>query len=333
MSRSYFWFSIVPWKAFSRSVGTYLIAVATSYLQAVLNTVNVTHCTMNMWYCNDMNITAPDTSTLDLVAAVSGELTPTERRIAEAVLAEPTLLAFGTVSDLAGHVGTSRPSIVRFATKLGFDGYTQLQQHVRSDLSHRLSRPSERMRSGGEKAVSARVVINDAIASVFDALAGDRLAEMVEPIVRARNVWILSGEVSKAGAHALHSGLSMVRPGVRLLEEHSLGTDVSDAGPGDALVAIDFIRYRRQVTAAARIFADAGVSVVAITDSPLSPLVEPADTWCQIDVPAIGPFDSAVPVVAVCELLVAQVTRDLHDDASNRIDRIEALWEETEAFL
>ena len=70
-------------------------------------------------------------STLDLIAAVSSDLTPTQRRIAEAALAEPTLLAFGTVSDLAGRVGTSRPSIVRFATKLGFEGYTDLQQHVR----------------------------------------------------------------------------------------------------------------------------------------------------------------------------------------------------------
>ena len=58
-----------------------------------------------------------------LIAAAGDRLTPTERRIAEAVVAEPTLLAFGTVSNLAAAVGTSRPSIVRFATKLGFEGY------------------------------------------------------------------------------------------------------------------------------------------------------------------------------------------------------------------
>ncbi len=272
-------------------------------------------------------------STLDLVAAASGTLTPTERRIAEAVLAEPTLLAFGTVSNLADRVGTSRPSIVRFATKLGFEGYTQLQQHVRSDLSHQLSRPSERIRSDTEKAVPARVAIGDAIASVFDALEGDRLAELVKPVVRAEQVWILSGETSQAGAHALQSGLSMVRPGVRSLEDHSYATELSDAGPGDAAIVFDFHRYRRQVSVAARTLSDAGVSVVAITDSPLSPLVEMADTWCQIEVPAIGPFDSSVPVVLMCELLVARVAKDLHHDATSRIDRIEALWEDTEIFL
>ncbi len=280
-----------------------------------------------------MNIMKSPTSTPDLVAAVSRELTPTERRIAREVLDEPTLLAFGTVSDLASRVGTSRPTIVRFANKLGFDGYTQLQRHVRSDLSHRLARPSERIRHDKKVALPARAAVNNALASVFKATEGARLAALAKPVVRAANVWILSGETSQAGAHALHSGLSMVRPGVRSIEEHSFGTDLSDAGPRDAAVVFDFFRYRRQVSNATRVFADAGVAVVAITDSPLSPLVEMADTWCEIEVPAIGPFDSSVPAVAIAELLVSHVAKSLHQEATARIDRIEALWEETEVFL
>ena len=51
-----------------------------------------------------MNTINAPTSSSELIAAVSGELTPTERRIAEEVLSEPTLLAFGTVSDLATRV-------------------------------------------------------------------------------------------------------------------------------------------------------------------------------------------------------------------------------------
>ena len=280
-----------------------------------------------------MNIMKSPASTPDLVAAVSRELTPTERRIAREVLDEPTLLAFGTVSDLASRVGTSRPTIVRFANKLGFDGYTQLQRHVRSDLSHRLARPSERIRHDKKVALPARAAVNNALASVFKATEGARLAALAKPVVRAVNVWILSGETSQAGAHALHSGLSMVRPGVRSIEEHSFGTDLSDAGPGDAAVVFDFFRYRRQVSNATRVFADAGVAVVAITDSPLSPLVEMAATWCEIEVPAIGPFDSSVPAVAIAELLVSHVAKSLHQEATARIDRIEAVWEETEVFL
>ena len=273
------------------------------------------------------------TSTTDLVAAARNELTPAERRIAEAVLAEPTLLAFGTVSDLASRVGTSRPTIVRFANTLGFKGYTQLQRHVRIDLSHQLARPSERIRHENEIDLPARAAIDGAITSVFDALDGERITELANLVIHAENVWVLSGETSQAGAHAFHSGLSMVRPGVRSLEEHSYGTDLSDAGPRDTAVVFDFFRYRRQVATATRVFAEAGVTIVAITDSPLSPLVELADAWCEIEVPAIGPFDSSVPVVALAELLVSQVAKGLHEEATARIDRIEALWKETNVFL
>ncbi|RLA27655.1 MAG: hypothetical protein DRR11_17900 [Gammaproteobacteria bacterium] len=280
-----------------------------------------------------MNSRASENSTSDLVAAASGELTPTERRIAEAVLAEPTLLAFGTVSDLADRVGTSRPSIVRFANKLGFKGYTLLQKHVRSGLSQQLSRPSERIRQDDITAPPVRDLINAGISSVLNAFEDGRVAELAAPVVQAEKVWIISGETSQAGAHALYSGLSMVRPRVRALEEHSFGTDLSDAGAGDVAIVFDFFRYRRQVVTATRVLANAGVSIVAITDSPLSPLVELADSWCQIEVPAIGPFDSSAPIVVLCELLVATVAQELKDDAKNRIDRIEALWDDTEAFL
>ena len=280
-----------------------------------------------------MNTKRSPASAPELVAAVSGDLTSAERRIAQEVLAEPTLLAFGTVSDLAKRVGTSRPTIVRFAKKLGFDGYTQLQRHVRSDLSHRLSRPSERIRHDEDQAPLTRVAIGNAVASVFEAVEGARLAELARPLVQADRVWILSGETSQAGARALFGKLSMVRPGVHLLDERTFGIDSCDAGPRDAAVVLDFFRYRRQVVDAARLLAQEGIRVVAITDSPLSPLVELADTWCEIEVPAVGPFDSSIPAVAIAELLVARVARDLHDEATDRIDRIEALWQQTGEFL
>ena len=280
-----------------------------------------------------MNIAGTPSSIRDLIAAVSSELTPKERRIARAVLAEPTLLAFGTVSDLAHSAKTSRPTVVRFANKLGFEGYSELQRHVRRRLARRLARPSERIRHEDEVAQAPRVAIEAAIHSVFDTAESERMSSLVEPIERARNVWILSGETSRAGAHALHSGLSMVRSGVHWPEQHSLSTELSAVGAGDAAVVFDFFRYRRQIATATRVLAEAGATVVAITDSPLSPLVELADVWCEIEVPAIGPFDSSVPVVAIAELIVSRVARDLHDDATARIDRIEALWETTEVFV
>jgi DNA-binding MurR/RpiR family transcriptional regulator len=269
----------------------------------------------------------------NLIAAAGQRLTPTERRIAQAVLEEPTLLAFGTVSELADRVGTSRPSIVRFAAKLGFEGYAALQGQIRSGLSQQLSRPTERIRHAESSISRARSTMEDALASVFEALGDGRVAPLARPLIEARSVWILTGETSRAGAHALHSGLSMVRPSVHLLEEHASGRDLSCASAEDAAVIFDFSRYRRHTVSMASTLADLGVQIVAVTDGPLSPLASLTDTWCELRVPATGPFDSSVPTVAAAELLVAHVAEQLQEAALERIDRTESLWKSMETYM
>ena len=47
------------------------------------------------------NTANPSQSIQDRIAGVGDQLTPSERRIAEQIVQDPTLLAFGTVSDLA----------------------------------------------------------------------------------------------------------------------------------------------------------------------------------------------------------------------------------------
>lgn len=274
----------------------------------------------------------PHAQTSQLIASVGDRLTPTERRIAEAVLDEPTLLAFGTVSDLATRVGTSRPSIVRFATKLGFDGYTELQTHIRRGLSDQLARPSDRIRTEDSGTGRERAEIVAAIDSVFEVAKQGVFELFSSHVVAADRVWVATGESSRAGGYALHSGLTMVRPGVHLVREHNVARDLADAGSSDVAVVFDFFRYRRATVLAAQTLASLGATVLAITDGPLSPLASMTKHWCQLAIPAVGPFDSSVPAVAAAELLVAQVSRDLKADARDRIDRTESLWDATGTF-
>jgi DNA-binding MurR/RpiR family transcriptional regulator len=274
----------------------------------------------------------PSSPTSELIAAVGDRLTPTERRIAEAVLAEPTLLAFGTVSKLADRVGTSRPTIVRFAHKLGFAGYTGLQSHVRRRMSDQLARPSQRIRNQEAGSSRERAEIARGIDSVFEVLDAGLFRKFSKLIVPAGHVWVVTGETSCAAGHALHSGLAMVRPAVQLVTEYNIARDLADAGPNDVAVLFDFFRYRRTTITAAETLASLGMPMIAITDGPLSPLAALTDHWCQVIVPAVGPFDSSVPAVAAAELLVAQVSRDLKDEARDRLDRTEVLWEATGTY-
>ena len=124
----------------------------------------------------------------------------------------------------------------------------------------------------------------------------------------------------------------MVRAGVRLLEDRTIGNELTDVGPGDVAVVFDFFRYRRSVVIAARIMAESGAELIAITDGPLSPLAGLTESWVEIYVPAIGPFDSSLPAVAMAELLVAEVAGLLHAEVTGRIDRTEDLWAATQTF-
>jgi DNA-binding MurR/RpiR family transcriptional regulator len=270
----------------------------------------------------------------ELIAAAGEDLTPTERLIAEAVIDDPSLLAFGTVAELARQVGTSRPSVVRFAVKLGFAGYRELQESVQEGLTQRFLSPSDRIRHVDDPVIgAARAVLIDAVAGVFDTIDEDGLEALADPIAGATAVWIISGETSRAGANALMSGLSIVRPLVRLVDSHSVGTDLAGASRNDVAVVFDFYRYRRHSVETAGAFANLGVPVIAITDGPLSPLAALADSWIGLKVPAVGPFDSSVPAVAAAELLVALVGRTLQTEATKRIDRTEEMWAATGTFV
>ena len=268
----------------------------------------------------------------DLIAARGDTLTQTERRIARIALEDPTRIAFGTVADLARMAGTSRPSVIRFAAKLGFAGYAELQAWVQEGVARQLSTPSQRIRHPDARA-AIRGSIERALAAAFQALGEERVASLAAPLVAAKSVWILSGETSMAGAYVLHSGLSMLRPSVHLVFEHSTGRDLCGAGEGDAAVIFDFARYRRTPTTAARALAETGISLVAITDGPLSPLAALTPNWCALSVPAVGPFDSALPAVVAAELIIARVADELGDAAQARIDRLEGLWQRTATYL
>jgi DNA-binding MurR/RpiR family transcriptional regulator len=268
----------------------------------------------------------------DLIASKNESLTPTERRIAGIVLDDPTRLAFGTVAELAREARTSGPSVVRFAAKLGFEGYSQLQAAVREGVSRQLSTPSHRIRQRDAQ-VPVRQSVEGAIELVFQTLDPDRLASLALPLAKARHVWVLSGETSLAGAYTLHSGLSMLRPRVHLALEHSIGRDLCGARAGDAAVVIDFARYRRAPMLAARELADAGVELVVITDGPFSPLVSLTKNWCALTIPAVGPFDSSLPAVLAAELIVKRVAEELGKASRERIDRLERLWRKTGTYL
>ncbi len=266
----------------------------------------------------------------DRIAAVADELTPTDRRIAQLIIDDPTTPAFGTLADVARRAGTSGPSVVRFATKLGFDGYTDLQSRIRASLAQRLipaHRPIDRIRTDRDGIPSGQPVF-------LTEAERDTLSIMARSVAAARQVLVVCAETSAAPGLILATNLGLLRPGVSRLSISAAGqASVIDLGPGDVAVAIDFPRYERSVVAATTNLAANGCPVLALTDGPLSPLAAVAERWLGLDVRPVGPFDSVVTVVAAVEALVADVAERLRPSAGPRLDRIEAAWLEADVFL
>ncbi len=266
----------------------------------------------------------------DRIAAVAGELTPTDRRIAQLIIADPTTPAFGTLADVALRAGTSGPSVVRFATKLGFDGYTDLQSRIRASLTERLipaHRPIDRIRTDPDGIPTGQPMF-------LTEAERDTLSTMAQLVATARQVLVVCAETSAAPGLILATNLGLLRPGVRRLSISAAGqASVVDLGPDDVAVAIDFPRYERSVVVATRNLAANGCPVLALTDGPLSPLAAVAERWLGLDIRPVGPFDSVVTVVAAVEALVADVADRLRRSAGPRLDRIEAAWLEADVFL
>jgi DNA-binding MurR/RpiR family transcriptional regulator len=265
-------------------------------------------------------------------------LTPAERRVADVVLQRPQLVAFGTVAELASEAGSGAATVVRLAAKLGFDGFTSLQDAVQAELAHRLRPAAERIRQPVAPDVVGRTMATELnnVQSTLEQADREAFGRAVAALSsRTARVAVLSGEASAGIAHQAVGELSLLREGVELV----VGTEVAVVraiallGPGDACLVIDLRRYDRWVLEAARLAGERGVTLIALTDSALSPLALEADASFTVVAASAGPFDSHVATLALLNAMVAAVADRLRTSATDRLDRIEAAWRSAGALI
>ena len=275
------------------------------------------------------------------IDACRAELTRAERRVAAVVADDTEAVAFGTVADVARRAGTSGATVVRLATRLGYDGFVGLQGAVREEMARRLRPASERIRrpQPGDTVGATLATELANVATTLEGVDAGAFAEAVRllsaPAVRGGRVFVLSGDASSGVAVLLATELRMLRPGV----EHVSGSEVAvaralaDVGPADVLVMIDLARYDRLVLATAERAAGRGATVVALTDSALSPVAAHARVSFTVSHASAGPFDSHVGMLALANALVAGVAARRRGSATHRLDQVEAAWAEAAALV
>lgn len=270
------------------------------------------------------------------IRAQSTQLTSAERRVAEAILASPQAVGFGTVADLAAAANVGAASVVRLAAKLGFDGFSALQDSVQRDLVQQLRPAAERIR---EEAPSGRGAhVNVALANVQATLDGaseasiDALATRLADL--GRPVRVLSGDATAGVTLQFISQLHQLRPEVQVLggSEVAVRRDIAVLSPEATVLVVDLRRYERWVLDAHAMLADRGIWTAGITDSMLSPIAARSAVTLLVTAASESPFDSHVGTLALLELIAGRVARELRASATDRLATVEAAWRSGEAL-
>jgi DNA-binding MurR/RpiR family transcriptional regulator len=276
-------------------------------------------------------------STVDLmevaerIRAHGATLTAAERRVAEAVLAAPQAVGFGTVADLAQAANVGAASVVRLATKLGFDGYSDLQQCVQRDLTRELRPAAERIHDAEEdEPIAAHVRSESAnVTATVQSAAAAGMGTLVARIADLdRPVALVSGEATAGVVLQFANQLHQLRPGISTIggSEVSVRRELALLPESATAIVVDLRRYERWVLDAHRTLRERGIWSAGLTDSMLSPVAQRADVTFIVSAASVGPFDSHVGTLALLHLVAANAATALRSSATARLASVEQAW-------
>ncbi len=263
-----------------------------------------------------------------------------QRRIAEYILAHYDKAAYLTASRLSTLVGVSESTVVRFAIELGFDGYPEFQHSLKELIRTRLT-SFQRMEVTnqiiGDGSVPEKVLSADAdrIRRTLEGLDGRAFEEAVRQIVGARSIYILGARSSFYLAGFLEHSLGMIFDQVRLLQSTS-GSEMFEKilriGQGDVLIAISFPRYSKRVIHAVEYARSRQANVVALTDSPQSPIAGYADQLLVAQSDMASFVDSLVAPLSIVNALIVAVSRQKSGEVTDRLRQLEQVWDQYDVY-
>ncbi|HKJ27791.1 MAG TPA: MurR/RpiR family transcriptional regulator [Anaerolineales bacterium] len=165
-------------------------------------------------------------------------------RLADYILDNYVQAALMTATELAHQVDVDAATVVRFAQRLGYSGFPELQDEIKSKVKNELLvKPKQVKESDTFTSVvdSTMQRMNQALEQVRKLLDVDALHQIVEMIGKARRIIIISDGLGQVGAYNLLNLLepggflvSVVQPGVV-----DLARTVSTAMAEDLVLAID----------------------------------------------------------------------------------------------
>ncbi len=248
-------------------------------------------------------------------------------QVAVYAIANPDDVAFGTAATIAEKADVQPSTLVRFAKTLGFTGFSDFQVLFRRRLQERWPDYEERLSSLGQRSIQAAGpfgLMEEFIDTSINSLV--RLRDSVDPemfdkgvraLADARMVYLVAHKRAFPVASYMAYALAKLGIAANLVDNIAgLGNEqLSSAGPADMIVAISFTPYSPATVDMINDAERRGVPVLAITDSPFSPIAGPAFAYFEIVEDDLGAFRSLSGTMCVAMALsVGAADRRRRDD-------------------
>lgn len=219
-----------------------------------------------------------------------GGMSRSYQRIAQFLTQNPNDVAVLSVNAIAERCGVHASSFVRFAQSFGYDGFKQLQTLFQERLARAAPGFEARVRAlrselgartdHSEQGFLHDLVLRDiaSLQEILTATTPENLVAAVDLLARADTIFLAGQLRSEPVVVLLRYLLTMLgRRTVLLDPAGGLATHVARTmRPGDLLVAVSFRFYATEVVNVTEAAVAAGVPVLAITDSTLSPVAKGA---------------------------------------------------------
>ena len=263
-----------------------------------------------------------------------------QKRIAAYISENYDKAAYMTAARLGALVDVSESTVVRFANVLGFEGYPELQQAMKSYIRTRLTsfqRVEITNKLIGDSDVLDKVLLSDIdkIKHTLELVDRDSFKAAVEKIVSARKIYIIGMRSASSLAGFLTFGFRMIFDNVRFVQTTS-GSEIfeqlMDIGEEDVMLAISFPRYSKRIIDAVTYAKQAGADVVALTDGEGAPIAAHADQLLIAQSDMASFVDSLVAPLSIINALIVAVARLKGDELASRLHRLENIWEEYDVY-
>jgi DNA-binding MurR/RpiR family transcriptional regulator len=228
----------------------------------------------------------PPRSVLVAIRAILPQLAPSEYRVAQVALADPTGTSAKTIGELANAARTSQATVVRLAQTLGFAGYPELRLALAaSAAAEQMSGP--RIVPGGDISaddnigtVIAKIGYMDshAVQETVDQLDQRTLRKVVDRVVAARRVDIYGVGASSIIALDLQMKLHRIgRVSFAWIDHHVAVPSAALLTRRDVAIGISHSGATQDTIDALSEAHSHAATTVALTNFPQSPITSVAD--------------------------------------------------------